>query len=59
MTACPRCTQPIAGRSARSRVTHNRNIPICTPCGSDEAQRDATGRPPVPPDEWPLTAGRN
>ncbi len=29
---------------------------ICSPCGQDEAMRDFTREPPVPPDEWPIEA---
>ncbi len=36
---------------ALSRVAR---IDICTPCGQDEAMRDFTGSPPVPPYEWPV-----
>jgi hypothetical protein len=56
-TRCPRCTNPYdPGQPARSRVTLSRDIPICPPCGTDEAVRDAAGRAPIPPSEWPLTA---
>ena len=27
---------------------------ICSPCGTDEAMRDFSGEPPVPPSEWPI-----
>ena len=27
---------------------------ICSDCGQDEAMRDFSGEPPVPPDQWPL-----
>lgn len=55
MTPCPRCTRPLDNRPARSRTTHNRDIPICTPCGHDEARRDARQNSPIPPGEWPIT----
>ena len=52
---CPRCTGPYdAATPARSRVTLQRDISICPPCGTDEAARDARGMSPVPPGEWPL-----
>lgn len=52
---CPRCTSPYtAAHAARSRITLQRTIPICAPCGADEADRDARGQAPVPIGEWPL-----
>jgi hypothetical protein len=27
---------------------------ICSACGTDEAMRDFTGAPPIPPSEWPV-----
>lgn len=56
LTRCPRCAAPYDARQpAHSRVTLGRNIPICPPCGTDEAMRDAAGRAPIPPTEWPRT----
>ncbi|MGW1674583.1 hypothetical protein [Streptomyces sp. NPDC002324] len=55
-TRCPRCGQPYDGTAARSRATVARDLPICSTCATDEAVRDATGRPPVPLDEWPLNS---
>ncbi len=52
MTRCPRCTRP-GPLPARSRTTTARTIPICDPCGHAEARRNATGRAPIPPGEWP------
>ncbi|MFK0294819.1 hypothetical protein ACIQU6_30705 [Streptomyces sp. NPDC090442] len=52
---CPRCTGPINGPGATSRITTPRTIRICTMCGTEEAMRDATGRAPIPHGEWPLT----
>ncbi|WP_188302315.1 hypothetical protein [Streptomyces sp. CBMA123] len=54
-TRCPRCGGPLGERPARSRVTTDREVLICTMCGTDEAVRDAHGQAPVPPGEWPLT----
>lgn len=28
---------------------------ICSACGQDEAMRDYTRQPPIPPDDWPVT----
>jgi hypothetical protein len=36
---------------ALSRVV---NVYICSSCGRDEAMRDFTGEPPVPPGDWPV-----
>ncbi|MFF1906406.1 hypothetical protein [Kitasatospora sp. NPDC058218] len=52
---CPRCGGPLGERPARSRVTTDRDVPICTTCGTDEAVREAQRQAPVPPGEWPLT----
>lgn len=54
-TPCPRCRQPYdPATAARSRVTLERAITICPPCGTDEAVRDAQGLAPIPHGEWPL-----
>ncbi|WP_406517566.1 hypothetical protein [Streptomyces sp. NBC_00134] len=53
MTRCPRCAGELDDRPARSRTTTGRDRVICSPCGTVEALRDATGRAPVPPNEWP------
>lgn len=54
MSRCPRCQGPLGTDPARSRMTAQRDIPICSPCAQDEAGADAAGRAPVPPGEWPL-----
>ncbi len=41
--------------AAGSRMTVERDIDICGWCGTDEAERDAYGLPPVPPQQWPVT----
>lgn len=53
---CPRCGGPLGERPARSRLTTAREVFICTPCGTDEAVREAAGSTPVPFGDWPLTA---
>lgn len=55
-THCPRCGGPLGERPARSRLTTDREVFICTPCGADEAVREVTGRTPVPFGDWPLSA---
>ncbi|MET8690545.1 hypothetical protein ABZV77_40700 [Streptomyces sp. NPDC004732] len=52
-TRCPRCGGPLGERPARSRLTTDREVLICTTCGTDEAVREATGKPPVPFGDWP------
>ena len=70
MTAeiCPRCGvrtyTPLNARGvslvqldrspypALSRIDNTTHI--CSACGADEAMRDFTGAPPIPPDEWPV-----
>lgn len=52
---CPRCSGPRTEPAARSRLTTDRQLTICTPCGLDEADRDARNLPPVPPHDWPVT----
>ncbi len=54
MNPCPRCRRPLDTHPARSRTTLRRTLPICTPCGRDEARRDRRGQPPIPPHRWPL-----
>lgn len=56
MPRCPRCRGPL-GMPARSRMHTARAVPICTPCGTDEAVREQHGLPPVPPTDWPTTPG--
>ena len=53
MSHCPRCTHP-GPLTSRSRTTLARTIAICSPCGQAEAARDATGRAPIPPADWPI-----
>ncbi|MFD9150360.1 hypothetical protein ACIPPN_21175 [Streptomyces diastaticus] len=55
-TRCPRCGGPLGEAPARSRLTTDREVLICTTCGTDEAVREATGRTPVPFGDWPLNA---
>jgi len=55
-TRCPRCSTTYdPDTAAKSRVTLARTTSICSPCGTDEAVRDAAGRAPVPLGEWPIT----
>ena len=53
MSNCPRCRGPLGEDPGRSRTTVARDIAICSPCAQAEAERDATGRAPIPPGEWP------
>jgi hypothetical protein len=32
----------------------DRDIEICQACGLDEATREASGLPPIPPGDWPI-----
>jgi hypothetical protein len=46
---------------ALSRMTRGEQddkLYVCSACGQDEAMRDFTGSPPVPPDEWPINRRR-
>ncbi|MFD7429690.1 hypothetical protein ACIF6H_12245 [Streptomyces microflavus] len=52
---CARCGGPLGERPARSRLTADREVQICTMCGTDEAVREVDGLPPVPFGDWPLT----
>ena len=54
-TRCPRCRGPLGTTTARSRMTQQRDITICTPCAQDKAATEAAGRAPVPPGERPVT----
>ncbi|MFD8146103.1 hypothetical protein [Streptomyces sp. NPDC059708] len=56
LNTCPRCTGPLGIRPALSRITTARTLTICTPCGIDEALRDADRKAPIPPTEWPITS---
>lgn len=50
---CPRCSSEYDPRfPAMSRVTDEREIPVCSTCGGDEA----VGRGVVPREKWPLEA---
>lgn len=56
---CPRCDGPIevygpAKFAARSRVTVERDIEICAPCGSDEALREFKTGNLIPASRWPV-----
>lgn len=52
---CPRCGGPLGEQPARSRLTADRDVRICTTCGTDEAVREANRQAPVPFGDWPLT----
>lgn len=55
---CPRCDGPIdLERTAGSRVTTCRCIPICPACGEDEAFQPALGRPMSRIWQWPISRG--
>lgn len=54
MTSCQRCGGPLGDQPARSRLTLARTLPICTPCGQDEARRERDKHPPIPPTDWPI-----
>ncbi|MCX4722034.1 transposase family protein [Streptomyces virginiae] len=55
MPTCPRCGSPANPATLTgSRTTTTRHLPICNPCGTDEALRDHTGQPPIPPTDWPI-----
>lgn len=55
---CPRCCGPLycfpRDTAARSRTTLDRSIPICAPCGEDEAIREARRLAPIPAADWPI-----
>ncbi|MGW5401983.1 hypothetical protein [Streptomyces sp. NPDC003952] len=53
-TRCPRCGGRLGDRPARSRLTADRDVLICTTCGTDEAVREAQRQAPLPFGEWPL-----
>lgn len=55
MDVCPRCHGALED-PARSRVTIDRDIKVCSGCGLDEAVRDAAGLAPIPPQDWPTTS---
>lgn len=55
---CPRCTGPLGGSLARSRMTHARDLGICSPCATDEAMREVAGQAPIPPTDWPRRPAR-
>ena len=51
---CPRCEGPLREEfPAGSRITKCRSIPICSPCGSDEADQ-CTTRELSPASAWPV-----
>ncbi|MFJ2819394.1 hypothetical protein [Streptomyces sp. NPDC087294] len=54
-TRCPRCDCPLGERPARTRLTIDRDVRICSACGIEEAVRDAKGQPPIAFGEWPIT----
>ncbi|MGA4842167.1 hypothetical protein [Streptomyces sp. G45] len=51
----PRCGGPRGDRPARSRLTTDRDVLICTPCGTGAAVRGAHGQAPVSFDEWAVS----
>ncbi|MBB5916886.1 hypothetical protein BJY24_005798 [Nocardia transvalensis] len=56
--ACPRCGEPWgADPPGRSRMTVERELQICSRCGTDEAARDAARLPPIEPSAWPVAGG--
>ncbi|WP_424212710.1 hypothetical protein ACN20G_11865 [Streptomyces sp. BI20] len=53
MTLCRRCgVRPLGTHPATSRLTADRDVPICTACGADEADREEAGLAPLPFDQW-------
>ena len=53
---CPRCERPLPQPfPAGSRITRCRSIPICSECGSDEAEQCARrGLSLSPASRWPI-----
>jgi hypothetical protein len=54
---CPRCVGPLPTMPeypAGSRITHCRSIPICGPCGSDEAYESMGQWGMSAASEWPV-----
>ena len=70
---CPRCEQRNFTPYGRSAVPQGSGISefaappalsrtdnasyICSECGTDEAMRDFSGQPPIPPTDWPIRYG--
>jgi hypothetical protein len=55
---CPRCDGPLdLGRSAGSRMTRCRCVPICETCGGDETNQGIRGRGVSQTWRWPLRKG--
>lgn len=57
---CPRCGELMGDLPpARSRMTIDRDIFVCSPCSTDEAVRDVAGLAPVEPSAWPIAERLN
>ncbi|ATL71807.1 hypothetical protein CRH09_15500 [Nocardia terpenica] len=57
---CPRCGELMGELPpARSRMKIDRDLFVCSACGTDEALRDAAGFPPIEPSAWPVTERLN
>ena len=53
---CPRCRAGLRERSAASRVTPDRCVPVCSECGSHEALRELCLAEPESLASWPHDA---
>lgn len=55
---CPRCAALLGRHPARSRITEDRCISICSECGQHEAAWLVTGAPEETIANWPLDASQ-
>jgi hypothetical protein len=51
---CPRCHEPLRHPGGAARAVPDRDITICGPCCSDEAEMEARGRAVQKMAEWPV-----
>lgn len=52
---CPRCACPLGVCPGHPRLTTERDVRVCMPCGTDEAVREMDRLPPIPFDELPIS----
>ena len=55
---CPRCGRYCMDeKPVRNALSRRAKVYICDACGMDEALRDATGKEPLPLNEWSMIQG--
>lgn len=51
---CPRCGRQMHSRLVYNALSRHADVYVCERCGMDEALNAATGRPPLPFEDWAM-----